>query len=77
LQEHGQPIERSSIIRREFGKVIGRRHLRHRRLMLQPAFLGLERGRHVEDLRAMLNGHDTSRREVIAVARAIDLVDDG
>ena len=44
--------------------------------MVEPAFGQLKRGGHVEDLLAVLNRDHAAGREVIAVARSVDLVDD-
>jgi len=44
--------------------------------VLESALGQLKRGGHVEDLLAVLNRDHATGREVIAVARAVDLVDD-
>jgi len=44
--------------------------------MLDTVLPHLERGSHVEDLLAVLDGDDAARRETVAVATAVDLVHD-
>ncbi len=44
--------------------------------MIDPLFLLVEGGRHVEDRPAVLNRHHPSRREAAPVANALDVVDD-
>ena len=45
--------------------------------MLEARLLDLERGGHVEDLLAVLDRDDAAAGEALAVAAAIDVVDDG
>jgi hypothetical protein len=52
------------------------RHFRHFRLMLEACLRNLERCREVEYLLAVLDRNHAPRREALAVARAVHLVDD-
>ncbi len=45
--------------------------------MIQPGFRNLKRGRHVEYLLPVLNGDDAPRGEMLAVPRAVDLINNG
>ena len=58
--------------RQRFG--IGR--VGHRVLMLGPGLVDVERRREVEDRAAVLDRDDAPRREAVAVADAVDVVDD-
>src|SRR5690606_37346640 len=58
-------------------QAVGSFDLRHRRLVLQAFFRLLERRRQVEDGPAVLDGDHAPHGEAAAVARAVDLVDDG
>ena len=61
----------------EVGELLRRRHIRHGELVIEAVLRGLERGGQIENLRAVLNRDHAAGGEVVAVARAIDLVDDG
>jgi len=58
------------------GKILGPRHRGHVDLVIETGFDDLERGRHVENLLAVLNSYDTAVRETVAVQAAIHLVHD-
>ena len=55
---------------------LGRRAVGHGQLMIEARLGHLKRGGHVEDLFAMLDGDDTTAAEAVAIATAIDLIDD-
>ena len=58
-------------------QALRRRYRGHRDLMIEARFAHLERGGHVEDLLAVLDGDDAAVREAVAVEAAIHLIDDG
>src|SRR5207248_9935431 len=58
-------------------QALRRRYCGHRDLMIEARFAHLERGGHVEDLLAVLDGDDATVREAVAVEAAIHLIDDG
>jgi hypothetical protein len=57
-------------------QLVGRRHLRHRVLVIEAVLGELERRLEAEDRLALLERGDPARREGGAVAQAIDLIDD-
>ncbi len=57
-------------------QLLRRRDVGHRHLVVEAALLDLERGGHGEDRLAMLDGDDAAGGEALAVADAVDLVDD-
>ena len=58
------------------GSCSGRRHVRHRRLMAQAGLVAVERHRHGEDRLAVLDRDHAAGGEALAVADAVDVVDD-
>ena len=58
------------------GSVSGRRHVGHRRLVLEAACVELERRRQREDRLAVLDGDHPAGGERAAVAHPVDLVED-
>ena len=57
-------------------QIFRRRHVRHFGLMVEARLVGVERHQHGEDRMAVLARGDAPRREALAVADAIDVVDD-
>ena len=57
-------------------EVLGRRHVGHRELVLQPLLVVVERGLEVVDGPAVLNGDHPPGGEGAAVADAVDVVED-
>ena len=57
-------------------QLLRRRHVRHRRLVAHPGLVAVERHRHGEYRLAVLDRDDAPGGEALAVADAIDLVDD-
>ena len=55
---------------------VGRRHLGHRHLMVEAGLVVVERHRHREDRLAVLDRDHAPRREALAVADPVDVVDD-
>ncbi len=53
-----------------------RRHRRHFELVIEAVLHDLKGGRHVEYLRAVLDGHDAPVGEALTVQASVDLVDD-
>src|SRR5215831_3187162 len=56
---------------------LGRGHLRHRCLVLEPRLGHLKRADHAQEHLAALDGLHPARGEALAVADPVDLVDDG
>jgi hypothetical protein len=56
---------------------LGAGHLGHSRGVIESPLGRLERRGHVEDRPTMLNSDDTPRAEALAVARDVDLINDG
>jgi len=58
------------------GQVLGFRHVRHVDLVFAAGLVHLERCGEIEDRLTMLDRDDPANRKTLAVARAIDVVDD-
>ncbi len=58
------------------GQRFRRRHVGHRRLVIEPGLVGVERDQHGEDGMAVLARGDAAGGEALAVADRVDVVDD-
>ena len=65
-----------SLISASLGSASGLRHVRHRHLVVEARLVGVERHRHGEDRLPVLDRDHAPGGEALAVADAVDLVDD-
>ena len=64
------------VVALEVAQLLGRWHVGHAGGVVHAGLVDLERARHVENLLAVLDRNDAPVGEALAVATAIDLVDD-
>lgn len=61
----------------EVSERVCRRNVGHRSLIVEAFLGGMEAGLEVEDRLSVLDGHDSTGRETLAVSDPVDVVEDG